>query len=698
VKDISRARLVYGAISVTYGFSLYLFYFKYVPFLKTFQLVFSPILLTVLVLTAINARWGTLFFVLSFPLVNSLPYFFGIFENIPHAPTALVLFLFYFLGWLIHKSRTGRDISARLPIFKPMLIFCLFLLVSLAIVIFRVTNFYPLLSDHPYELVANVNHVTSGGAMMSALFNFLNYTSGFLFFLIIVETAQSKTFVRKTVVVLLISTVLSLGFGAYQLFSNIKAGNLPRLAPTESINATFKDPLSLGAYLAAVIPLSLGVGLALKGWSRVLSFCVFVAGILAIPSTGSLSGLLGTSVSTMILFFLISWIAFRSRDLKMRTYRKLILAAAFCVVIVVAAAMFFVPKTPISFSKFMTRISDFEKRKDLDVLTSARYSYFWPMAVRMVQDYPLSGVGIGCYIIELPNYAKIHGDPRRTADSAENYFLQVGSELGIFALLYSLWLFWEILKQMRTAFRANLHKEGWNFLTIGISAGVLSLFVIYLFHTFIGSYEIKYTFWLLVGLVFCLRGSPEPGESGPGIPEFKARDISWNRPTRLLSAAAIIVAGASLLWNSTHSLSLASRTKLLGLKQDFGFYQQEKTNDGIEFRWTREYGGTTIKIQEPLMRIPLLAAHPDIQKKPVEVKIYLVEDFFKHKELLGALALTQGIWQTYEFDVSRKLGQEVILLVKVNRTWNPLKTLGTPDPRNLGVAMGKIEFKGYGTR
>jgi len=33
------------------------------------------------------------------------------------------------------------------------------------------------------------------------------------------------------------------------------------------------------------------------------------------------------------------------------------------------------------------------------------------------------------------------------------------------------------------------------------------------------------------------------------------------------------------------------------------------------------------------------------------------------------------------------------LLIKVSRTWRPLKVLGTPDPRNLGVAVGKITFR-----
>lgn len=93
--------------------------------------------------------------------------------------------------------------------------------------------------------------------------------------------------------------------------------------------------------------------------------------------------------------------------------------------------------------------------------------------------------------------------------------------------------------------------------------------------------------------------------------------------------------------------------------------------------------------------IPLLASHPDITKNPVMVKIYLVKDFFTEKKLLGEITLTQSTWKTYEYYIPEEVGQEVIVLVKVSRTWIPLKSLGTPDPRRLGVALGKITYKDY---
>ena len=92
------------------------------------------------------------------------------------------------------------------------------------------------------------------------------------------------------------------------------------------------------------------------------------------------------------------------------------------------------------------------------------------------------------------------------------------------------------------------------------------------------------------------------------------------------------------------------------------------------------------------MEVPLLATHPDIEEKPVKVKIYLIKDFFKEKKLLKELVFTRNVWQTYRFEIPEEIGQEVILLIEVSRTWVPQKILGVPDPRKLGVALGEIQF------
>jgi len=199
-------------------------------------------------------------------------------------------------------------------------------------------------------------------------------------------------------------------------------------------------------------------------------------------------------------------------------------------------------------------------------------------------------------------------------------------------------------------------------------------------HTYIGSYEIKYFFWLLAGIVMA-AGGPAPVEG--------ARPKSRRR---MFIIPGIAVFAVTLLWNSTHSLSLGSRTEQFDLVQNFGFGPVEKASDGREFRWTGKYAGAAITVDKPVIEIPFQASHPDIRTRPVRVRVRLVTDFFKHKKLLGEFFLPDNDWTTHSFPVQGDLGRKAILLIEVDRTWNPQKLLKAPDPRNLGVAVGAIRF------
>jgi len=652
-----------------------------VPLVSPFQATLAPVLFVVFLLTVFKIQWGVLFFIFAFPLINNLPYFFGLYENIPHAPVALVLFLFFFLGWLVHNAIFKPDISLKHNILIPIILFSAFLVVSGLITFFRYANFYPFLSDHVYELVANVNGVTAGGAIMSTVFFSLNYLTGFVFFFILLNTIKSEEFLKKILVVLLISTIMAVGFGLYQHFIDLKFGNNIRSFGQGLVSATFKDAISFGCFLALIIPVLLSIFLAFKGVIRILSGLAIISTALILPHVGSKSALIALVIS--LLLFVLYWLKINWRKFNLASGRRVLSLGAILVLTACMITILLVSFPHSRTSERLRTVVNRYKKGDIEKILGRRLTYRWKMAAYMIEDYPLTGIGTGAFIIESSNYSEIKSVRFRRAESAENYFLQVGSELGIIGLFFSLWIFWEIFKQIKRSLGKYSPDDRWRYIQIGISCGTISIFLIILVHTFIGSYEIKYTFWLLVALIFCLsRSEKEPGEK-----------LHFSKGFKILSLVLIVVFGAVHLWNSTHSLSLKSRTEKLGLKQDFGLYQEEKTDDGREFRWTGSYGGQTIKIEKSVIEIPLLASHPNIEKNPVEVKIYLIKDFFREKKLLDEIILTESIWKTYEYDIPEEVNQEVILLIKVSRTWNPLKITGAPDPRNLGVAVGKIQFK-----
>jgi O-antigen ligase len=653
---------------------LIFFYIKYVPLVVPFQLVFLPLLLLVFFVTASEAQRGTLLFIFLFPLVNGLPYFFGIHEPLPHAPAALVLFLFYFQGWLIHFIIFKKKLSLPPRLVKPLLLLSALILISAVITIFRYANFFPSGPRTIYELTVNAQGVTAGGAIMSVVFSALNSLTGFAFLAIILSIPFSAGFVRKSFLVLTWSALLAMLFGLFQHLLNRHLGNNPTSIAVGIINGTFKDALSFGAFLAMISPLLLAMAAVSKGFLRAASSLAFLLSVYLAFFTGSKIGLFSLVLS-LAVFLLLRRAAILQR---LRTFRRLPLAglgtAAFLVLVILLMAKGVIPG--IQNTKTLTRFGDFRTHLE------HRTTRLWPLGLAMLKDYPLTGVGIGSYIVEVSNYAhRRHIDIQ--PESAENYFIQVGSELGACGILLVLWIMVEIIRLLRIRYREANPPAGQRVLLSGALGGLSAFGPLLLWHTYIGSYEIHYLFWLLAGLV--LREESHRAVSG--------KNASWGRIINISGAAMLVVFGGFSLWSAGHSLSLEVQRQRLGLNRAFGLFEKEQTREGMAFRWTGRYGGLPVTIEQRHMELSLLASHPDIQSRPVKVSLYLLKGFFRQKIPLGEVLLTRPVWRSFVYSVPWVGEDDVILFIKVSRTWNPLKTSGAPDPRNLGVAIGPIYFR-----
>ncbi len=683
-----------------YAAGLIFFYYKYVPLVIPFQIILLPILCFAAILAWADIRAGTLFFIFTFPLINNLPYFFGIYEPLPHAPTALVLFLFFFLGYLFRRGSFKTEYHFDQTIVKPIALFSLLIFTSGLITFSRYANFYPFLSDSIYELKTNVLGTAAGGAIMSIVFNSLNYLSGFAFFLILLKTIKSKAFKKKICILILVSTFLSLSFGMYQRFGNPKIGNNPISIQQGLINATFKDALSFGGYLSIIMPLILSLGLVFPGLTRICYFLIFALSGYLILFTGSKTGFFSLLLSLSLFIGMAFVIIIQKNKLRIFSFKKIRAASVVLFILLITSVLLVIHYNEFIF-KEMRKSTTIQRTMVMSTFFKfgGRTETLWKMAVVMIKNYPLTGVGIGGYIIEVSNYYEIYQITQWQPESAENYILQAGSELGFVGLFLILWIFWEILKQIKRSYKEVPPNEPFKILLIGAIAGILAFLLNIQTHSYIGSYEIGYTFWLLVGLIYGLSNIHQPemqdgqNKASAGGGPASVRKPLFTGRFKVLAAALLIFYSTVHLWNSTHTLSLKSRSERFGIKQEFGLDKLEKTKDGREFRWTRSYGGMTFKVEKPVMVLPLHAAHPDIQKKPVKIKIYLIKNFFKQKKLLKEISLAQSDWQAVTLSIPEEVGNEVILLIKVSRTWNPLKTIGTPDPRNLGVAIGRIEFK-----
>ncbi|MBN1274324.1 MAG: O-antigen ligase family protein [Candidatus Aminicenantes bacterium] len=682
------SRIYFLFFFIVYAFGFHLFYLTYVPLVTSFQLVLVPLLLLVFGLTVADFEKGTLFFIFCFPLINSLPYFFHIYGNIPHAPTCLVLFLAYFFGWLGHRLLEPASLKQKPPLIRPMALFLSLCFVSSVITFFRYAYFFPFKTDRIYELTTNLFGVSSGGAIMSVVFNFLSYFTGFVFFFLLIGRKPSRPFVIKMMLVLAVSTLISLSVGMVQRFGDIKFGNNLISIRHGILNGTFKDALSFGAFISMTLPLLLGLFLYLKNLWRIVLAGNIILSIFLLFFTGSKSALLSLFVA-LLLFLRLIIPVYRKRKKrpvsqngkKVRTY------AIFALVFLAMGLVFMIFLGNLSRSSLVSRLVEMFDQGVMNLMVSWR-GPLWQSAVLMWTDYPLTGVGVGGYIIELPEYLKQHGFPLETPQSAENYLIQVGSETGMIGAVLILWLFICLLGRIRKGYKALPVMGDDAFLWTGAAAGIFSFFMNSLFHTYIGSYEIKLTLWLLLVLIFFL--GPEYG-----IPSGKRL---FGKSYLVIGIIFLIVYGIVHTRNSLGPLSLETKAEKYHLKQDFGFYQLERTDTGEPFRWTKDRAGLSVEIKKKTMIFRLHASHPDIKSRPVSVKIFLIKNFFSEKVLLKELNLSDDSWCSIEINMRQEVRKTHIILFEVGRTWNPQKEKGVPDPRNLGIAVGDIRFTGRSVR
>ncbi len=685
-------RIARAGIAAVYAAALVFFYLKYVPLTVPFQNVFLPVLAGLTAAAWSDRRAGTLAFIALFPLVSGWPYFFGLYENVMHAPAALVLFLFYGLGriggWAAGKRReaAGGEDDLRKPdpamgLGRPLILWAVIVSVSAFITAARYANFYPVLSPGIFEWTVNRAGGRAGGAIMSVVLSALNHLTGIAFFLGAAPLLGQERFRRRALAALGGGTLAALLFGLFQRLGHLALGNDRAGAALGLINGTFKDALSFGAFLSLVAPLFAAVFLtAKKGALKIIAAGVVILSLALIAFTGSKSGIIALAVA----------LALFSAAAAARPRRRFVpAAAAVAALIVLGGTLVLIPGSGVG-----RRFAETGKYAFL------RVKEMWAPAARMMRDYPLTGAGEGSYIIEASNYSDFFANRMADAESAENLFVQTGAETGLIGLAALLWIMgtiavraWNGSLEGLGSGKANTDvspaRKRSSLLAAGASLGLLAFFINTLAHTYIGSFEIKYAFWFLAALVFALTEKTDD-ESVALSGENDLRPRMNNRRSVWAAAALVFVFAAAQLWNSTHSLSIAGRTERFGFRQEFGLGLVEKAADGRAFRWSENAAAIPVRVDTATLILPLQAAHPDIVERPVRVRIDILSSTLGGRACLAVVDLRDHDWKAVSLDVSAWLGSEAVLLIRVDRTWSPEKMLGVRDARLLGVAVGVV--------
>lgn len=384
-------------------------------------------------------------------LVNALP-------GLNISVTTIVLFILYAI-WLMELLIRHTDIP-------PLL---------LRLILPSVT----------YLALVSFSLITATDAEL-AVFEIVLLFQAILLFIYIVHAIRTRAELTLFMTVLLAALVVEslIMIGLYLVGESIQVGIVQaRIDPSRRVGGTIGSPNSAASFLTMLLAPALGLSLArVNNWLKILGIVAFSLGSVALLVTFSRGGLFGY-VFSMLVFTIFAW-------------RRGLIGIKFPFLIAVLVLIsFFVLREQI-LSRFTNDLGAAYSRIPLVNL-----------ALRMIQDNPIFGVGANNFAVELPNYIT----PDFGFDwitTVHNKYLLVWSETGLIGLLAFLWF---LLSSLRRGYRILLENDPLlSPLALGFTAATAGFMVHMLFDLFHGRPQTQ-ILWLAAGILAAMTSIVDTG-------------------------------------------------------------------------------------------------------------------------------------------------------------------------------------------
>lgn len=421
-------------------------------------LIISAILIILLSITSIFSFENSLLILLFLTcVINSLPV---IVLNIEiFYPIILFAFLGFVIGSRFKTSEIEIESFYKDIKFRILSIFIILFTITITIsVLFTILNNFNLFNFKNLEMhIYNIDVVgaSSLDALLFSVAMYLNYIITFiLFFLLIKRLKITRRFLIKLFYILFSANIIVFLVSLYQIFINQSFGNQPNWVEVGRINSTMINPNSFGFFVILNIGIFTAYLYYLNKKHKVLCLLMLLILPFQLLYSGSRTSLLGLAIFVLLIIFYFSTSILVNliRNRRKNKNDILILVAALLLLVII----------PISFSAFLLKTDILENKPVLkpvlseriknnieqtqqiqqtqgeDALTSLSSSrnIIWPQAINMIKDYPLVGVGIGTFSLELSNYCKLFNVNLKITDYALNTYLQILAENGIFSFVF----------------------------------------------------------------------------------------------------------------------------------------------------------------------------------------------------------------------------------------------------------------------
>jgi hypothetical protein len=288
---------------------------------------------------------------------------------------------------------------------------------------------------------------------------------------------------------------------------------------------------------------------------------------------------------------------------------------------------------------------------------------YGPIADRMIEEHPLSGIGVGSYHGLTLDYGPFLG-ARVPADNAQNWVRHNVAELGaVGALGFVAWV-------GMLVFALVVRPRGPDTLEARLVSFAIGGFLV---ASLVGMpTQNPALFAAFMALVFWhAEASGRPA----GAP---APARAWSRPGWALVAVVVAIHAGATLVAARNDLRVPNRAARFGWPYERGVNVLEY-GETLEFRWMERRATVAIPARGPYLRLTYWVHHPDAEEKPVRVRF----------RMAGRLIVDELVRDHNPHIVYVRMREGATLEAEVDRTWTPP---GDTSGRELGVAVADWRF------
>jgi O-antigen ligase len=463
---------------------------------------------------------------------------------------------------------------------------------------------------------------------------------------------------------LLGAAAIAAGVAVYQGFVDLGFLNKGFWEYMIRASGTMADPNKLGSVAAFWTIGAIVFSRRLpRPWSAVIAVAGVMLGVAAVWVSGSRTGLAVVLVAVPLAAYeTLRWSRLDARTLAKAAGGAIVIGALLVVALQNASTHTIVQRGTLGYLPF---VGDRGIRASANELLWDRFGY-GPVAIQMVKEHPVSGVGVGMYHTLSHDFGQAIGRTIPMPDNAQAWWRHNLAELGVLGIIPL--LVWCVVFG-RQLFAKSASGDR---LAIGILRGVLiATFIASLFGVPSQSVAIALTFWVFVFWFLVEHG---------GLADQTVPPRTWPRALTIAAVAIIVSHAGSTLLDANGDLRPRNRSMRFNWFYKYGMSEVELDPGAnpVGRRLTMQDSLAVIQVKGKVLKFVAWVDHPDAEQRPVHTRVWadgmlIYEGDMRRDPLFIDIPATPG--KTH-----------MILETSVDRVWRP-SDFGSRDRREIGLSI-----------